>query len=479
MVKLDQAISLRTIAIRSSVLIGSKTVQDGLLFLLFIWLARTDQSGYGLISLGMSVVMILRALQSLGLDQYTLRELFSSKIQASQLLKQMAMAKLFIAGITILIFLVFALVKQWPFHQIGIIFILLSGQCFEGIADTFFNLFRAEGRTLNESICRTIPNVIASLYGAGCLYHHLDILFFSFLFFLSGSLKFGAAVYSVCKLHGLSFIRGIRFRLGQSSIFSLILFSGINFFGMFYNEIQIFWLKQYHTFIAIALYRTAFDMTASICGVVAQIIFGAVLFPQLINIFHNNSKEEFQKIVGSYFFMLITLGSGMSLFLAFFGGTILLIIYGDQYCAAAPLVPWFAAAAFLSFINNFIINVFLAMREEKHLFCFLLLPVSISIILGPVLIGKTGPTGAAISLLLSRLVLTILLVAALQKNLRFLKFVDYKNVVYHWLIACIVFCLFIRVNFFLASGLALFSYFLLILFAQRSAGKRIGKDDLF
>jgi len=475
MVKSNQEIPLRTVALRSSALIGSKTVQDGMLFLLFIWLARTDQSGYGLIVLGLSVVMLLRSLQSLGLDQYTLRELSSSQAHTGPLLKQMAMTKFLIAGITILIFVAFALVKQWPFHQIVIICILLAGQCFEGLADTFFNLYRAEGLSINESICRTGPNTIASLYGAGCLYCHLDIFFFSLLFFLSGSLKLGAAVYGTSKLRDFSLTQGTRFRLGKSGIRSLILFSGISFFGMFYNEIQIFWLKQYHTFIDIALYRTAQDIAASICGVVAQIIIGAVLFPQLINIFSKKNKAEFQKIVGSYFLELITLGSGLSLFLSLFGGTLLLLIYGDQYRSAVPLVPLFGAAAFFSFINNFIINVLLAMREEKQLLRLLFLPVSISILLGPLLIANTGPMGAASSLLLSRVALSILLVTILQKKLRFFKFADYRKVAYYWLMTAIIFGLLIQVNFFLSSSLALIIYFLLILFGQKSSEKDVDR----
>ena len=104
-----------TVAVRSATLVGSKAVQDILLSLLFIWLARLDPSGYGLIVLGLSIAMLLRSLQSMGLDQYTLRELSSSHTQQGVLLKQMARIKVIIAAWMILLFLAFASSERMAF----------------------------------------------------------------------------------------------------------------------------------------------------------------------------------------------------------------------------------------------------------------------------------------------------------------------------------------------------------------------------
>jgi O-antigen/teichoic acid export membrane protein len=130
----------------------------------------------------------------------------------------------------------------------------------------------------------------------------------------------------------------------------------------------------------------------------------------------------------------------------------------------------------LSFINNFIIYVLLAMREEKMLLVFLCLPVSISIVLGPLLIANTWPMGAALSLLLSRATLSIVLITVIQKRLRIFKFAEYKKVACSWLIAAIVFGLFVQVNFFLSSCLALLTYSLLLILGRKSEQEKTGKD---
>ncbi|MFH0782111.1 MAG: hypothetical protein V2B20_09210 [Pseudomonadota bacterium] len=387
----------------------------------------------------------------------------------------MAKVKILIGGVTLFSFLVFALLKQWPLQQIVIIFILLFGQCLEGIADTFFNLFRAEGQSINESVCRTGPNVIAAVYGAGCLFFHLDILFFSLMFFLSSSLKLAAAIFGASKLCDFPLQKVTDFPFRKTEIRSLIFISAISFLGTFYNEIQVFWLKQFHTFSDIAYYRVAHDVTASICGVVAQLIIGAVLFPQLVSAFSNKNNVEFQNIVRLYFKKLITLGGGLAFFLSLFGWEFVRLVYGNQYLSAEPLVPLFGMAALFSFINNFIIYVMLAMREEKQMCFFLFIPVSISILLGPLLVAGTGPMGAVSSLLLSRVMLSIVLITTLQRKIHFLRLSEYSNVALCWLVAAIVFALLVQINYFLSGIMAISVYFLLIWFEMRKEEKRFEK----
>lgn len=465
-------LSFGTVVFRSGALIGSKAVQDVFLSLLFIWLARIDLSGYGLIVLGVSATMLLSSLQSMGLDQYTLRELSAGEARTGPLLRRMAKVKILIAGVALCSFLGFALLKQWPVQQIVIVFILLFSQCLEGIADTFFSLFRAEGQCINESVCRTGPNVIAALYGAACLFLHLDILFFSLMFFLCSSLKLAAAIIGASKLCHFPLQQVTDFSFGKTEIRALIFISAISFMGSFYNEIQVFWLKQFHALGDIAHYRVAHDVTAFACGVVAQLVIGAVLFPQLVRTFSSKNNALFQNIVRSYLKKLITFGGGVALFLSLFGGEFVLLIYGNQYLAAEPLVPLFGIAALFSFINNFIIYVMLAMGEEKQLCFFLVIPVVISIVLGPLLIAGSGPMGAVGSLLFCRVLLSIVLITALQRKIRFLRLSEYNNVAFIWAAAAAVFALLGQINYLLSGILTISLYFLLIWFDMRREESR-------
>ena len=470
--------SLKSIVSRSAALIGSKTVQDSLLSILFIWLARTDQSGYGLIMLGLSNVILLRSLQSMGLDNYTLRELSSSSGDSDHtgsLLRQMTMTKVFISCGAILIFLIFSLViKQWPLHQVLVVLILLLSQSFEGLANTFFNIFRAEGKAVNEGICRTAPNIIAFLYGSICLFFHLDILLFSLLFLISGGLKLSTAIIGARKLSFFSLKKNSGSHIHKKAVLSLGVISGVSFLGSFYNEIQIFWIRQYHGFNEVAIYKVASDVTGSLCGIVANLIIGAVLFPQLVKAAAGR-EDHFREAVQSFFKKIILFGSAISVFLALFGGRIALLIYGESYAASIALIPYFAAAALFSFINNYIIFVLLAMGQERKLLLFSAVPAAISILMGPTLILKTGPLGGALSLLCCRAILSVILVTYLQKRLHFLQFTELMKVAGYWITASAVFLIPEQLfNLYLSGTLLLLIYLLLAWWDWRRTGLKYG-----
>ena len=246
MLRIRREFSIGSFAVRSAALVGSKAVQDILASLLLIWLARLDPSGYGLTVLGMSAAMLLRALQSMGMDQYTLRELSALDSRRGALLRKMARVKIIIIAAVITVFLGFSFFRQWPQEHSVVVFVLLCGQGLEGLSDTFFNMLRAEGRNINESVCRTGPNVIASIYGAGCLLFQLDIVFFALMFPFGGAMKLVASIYSARRLCDFKFFKGESFRLDSSALLALVTISGVSFLGTFYNEIQIFWLKNYY-----------------------------------------------------------------------------------------------------------------------------------------------------------------------------------------------------------------------------------------
>ncbi len=96
MTKTNTETLLQTVVLRASALIGGKLIQDGLLFLLLIWLARINQEGYGLILFGFSIVSLLRSLQGMGLDQYALRDLSTRGSVSRSILWQMSKIKILI-----------------------------------------------------------------------------------------------------------------------------------------------------------------------------------------------------------------------------------------------------------------------------------------------------------------------------------------------------------------------------------------------
>jgi O-antigen/teichoic acid export membrane protein len=402
---------------RAGALIASRGIQDGLQALLLLWLARTDQSGYGLFVFGAGIAAMVQTGLSLGLDQFTLREFSADQQPRGPILGRMLQIKSSLGVLIVVGLIGFAFMKGWNSLQTAVVMVIVAGQIMEGLADTFFNLFRAEGRQVREGLYRAVPNLIGAAYGAACLLLDLGLIAFAFFLVLSNGLKLIAATTGALRM-GVSaaWTRIHSFLLG-GHIRAILTIAGVSLMGSFYNSIQIFLLKQFHGLSDVAFYGAASDLAGGISGLVAHLIIGAVLFPSLAEAVEKSPRELAER-VRTYFWQLATYGVGLAFFLSTLGGTLLTTLYGPNYVQSVVPLRILGPAALLSFINNFGIYVLLAKREERRLLIYHLFPVSLSIGLGMVLIPNFGPFGAAVNLLVARTAMFILILAWMQKRLR-------------------------------------------------------------
>jgi O-antigen/teichoic acid export membrane protein len=396
---------------------ASRGIQDGLQALLLLWLARIDQSGYGLFVFGAGVAAMARTGLSLGLDQYTLREFSDKRQPRGPLLGRMIEIKAMLGAVILVCLVIFSLLKGWANTQTVVVMIIVSGQVMESIADTFFNLFRAEGRQVREGFYRSASNLAGAVYGAVCLFAGLGLVALAFFLVISNGLKLIAALVGVIEMG----FAPARYKIGSflplGQIRSVLIIAGVSLLGSFYNYIQIFLLKQYYDLREVAYYGAASDLAGGISGLVAHLIIGAVLFPSLTA---TASKDDnaLGESVKLYFWNLVIFGAGLAFFISTLGGPLLIILYGESYQSSITPLKILGPAIFLSFVNNLGVYVFLASRQERRLLIYHLLPAFLSIVLGIIVIPRYGSCGAAANLLVCRFAMLILVVGWLQHKYR-------------------------------------------------------------
>ena len=450
---------------------AGKGIHDGMLALILLWLARTDQSGYGLFVFGAGVASMVRAALALGLDQYSLREFSLNEQPRAPLLSQMARIKTVLGGLSLAGLAAFGLLKGWGSIQTVVVMVIVLGQIMEGVADTFFNLFRAEGRQVREGIYRAVANLIGGAYGVVCLLMGLGVVALSFFFVISNGLKIIAVLAGVKRL-GLApawHKNGGLIPTGQIRV--ILTIAGVSVLGMFYNSIQIFLLKQFHTLTEVAVYGAAFDLTSGFSGLVAHIIVGAVLFPTLVAA-AAKGQEYLAGRVRAYFWQLITYGIGLAFFLSTLGCLVLTTLYGVKYTASVVPLRILGPATLLSFVNNFGVYVLLALKQERRLLLFHLLPAFLSLGLGLWLIPALGPTGAAINLLACRIVMCILILGSLQRQLAPIVWPELKNVLKASLSMAIIYLAMIWFEPFSAALAGLLTYVLVIRYSAGGSSER-------
>ncbi|RLF53264.1 MAG: hypothetical protein DRN37_11850 [Thermoplasmata archaeon] len=369
----------------------------------------------------------------------------------------------------------FALLKGWSSRQTVVVMIILTGQIMEGVADTFFNLYRAEGRQVREGLYRTGTNLIGVAYGTICLLTGLGIVALAFFLIISNGLKLVLAATGVVRLGLASEWFRTRSLLPAAQVPAVLTVAGVSGLGSFYNYIQVFFLKQFHDLKTVAFYGAAADFSGFIAGFVTLITIGAVLFPALATTAVRN-PEELPGRVHAYFWQLLTHGTGVAFFLATLGGWILVMVYGPKYGASVAPLRILGPATLLSFLNNFGVYVLLALRQEKRLFLYHLFPASLSLVLGMVLIPYWGATGAALNLLACRIAMAVLIIGWLQRNMRVLSRPEIRRILKAFLPMAVVFLLLVGIQP-LVAGVAGLAAYMIVTWQVGGFELRLGSGE--
>ncbi len=423
----------RSFLARAGALLASKGLQDAIQAVLLLWLARMDRSDYGLFVFGAGMAAMVRAGLSLGLDQYTLREFSIGEEPRGPLLAQMAKVKSILGGVVLGGLGAFSLLKEWGSTQTLVVMVIVLGQIMEGVGDTFYNIFRAEGRQVREGLYRAGANLIGAAYGAACLFMGLGVFALAFFLVISNGLKLIAAIAGVVWLRLAPAWHQNSGLLPKDQVRAILIIAGVNVLGSFYNCIQIFLLKQFHSLTEVAFYGAASDLSGGISGLVAHIIVGAVLFPSLVAA-AAKGPEHLAVSVRTYFWQLVTYGIGLAFFLSTLGGWVLTMLYGAKYTASVAPLRILGPATLLSFVNNFGVYTLLALRQERLLLLYHFLPALLSLVLGMLVIPGLGPMGAAVNLLASRVAMTILIVGWLQRRLGLITWFESRRILNHLLV---------------------------------------------
>ncbi len=407
----------KTFLTRAAALVAGKGVQDGLKFILLLWLARTDQSGFGLFVFGVGVAILIRSILSLGLDPFTVRELTQDYESRGQILGQMVRLKI-VAGLLILgCILAFGRLKGWSHVEILVVLVISTGTILEGVADSFFSLYRAEGRQVQEAVCSSTAHIFGAIYGAVVLLCGWGVVAVSFFVVISNGLKIMLAVGFATRAGMMPRLsRGVSILL-KGKIISLSMVVAFSFLGSFYNQIQVFLLKQFKTLNDLALYGAAGELAGGLASLVSGFIIGGVLYPSLTKAAFQG-PEEFATVVRLYFWRMAAFGLGTAFFFCTLGADLLYIVFGENYTGSIVPLQLLGLATLFSFLNNLLIQTLLAQHQERLLLWLHMVPALVSLPLGCILIPRLGASGAALNLLVCRVIMTLLILPRVQMRYR-------------------------------------------------------------
>jgi O-antigen/teichoic acid export membrane protein len=400
----------KTVTVQASALVAGKWVQDGFGFLLLLWLARTNQSGFGLFIFGAGVAGLIRSFLTLGFDQFTIRELALDSESQGRVLGQMIRLKLFIGLPLLAIALAFGRLQGWSRAENLVVLIICTGQVLLSVADTLFSFYRFAGIQVQEAACSVKASLIGALYGAVMLFTGSGVVAISLFVVIAHGFKVILAAMWGRKARILPKIRWERSILPQGRLGAMLLIAGVSFLGSFYIQIQILLLKHFRPIDDLALYGVAIELAGGLASMVSTFIIGGVIYPSLARSVSQGSGQ-FAAFIQTYFWRLAAIGLGIAFFYVTLGKDLLLLLYGLKYTGSVVPLQILGLATLFSFVSNFLIYAFLAQHQERLLCLLHLAPAFLSLGLGFFLIPLLGASGAALNLLVCRVALSCLILA--------------------------------------------------------------------
>ncbi len=410
----------RTLINQASSLIAARIIKDSITFLLMLWLARTDQSGFGLLSFGVGLSFLVLAFLDLGLDQYLLREYSKKQEPPLELLNTLLRLRAFLGlALTAGVAVVLALQSYGLNHMVLILGICLT-RVMESCAESLLNVYRARGRQVLEAWLSTAALLAGAAFGALLFLlgrgSEAVVLFLVIYAGLRLALVTGAGLRNGL-LAGVT-LRPL-FPLGAAGLADhgrgLLVLVAVYLCGTFFNRVQPLFLKQYQGLTEVALFGSSYDLTGGVLSIISLLILGRVVFPRLVATL-GRSKAEFQAVVGAHLQRLVLVGAALTFFFFLRGGPLLVLIYGPDYAGAALPVQILACSLIPSLINNYLVLVWLAEGRYRLLLWSHGGAALSSLVLGFFLVPPLGPQGAALNLFISRAIMTLLFLVAAQRS---------------------------------------------------------------
>jgi O-antigen/teichoic acid export membrane protein len=157
---------------------------------------------------------------------------------------------------------------------------------------------------------------------------------------------------------------------------------------------------------SVGYYSSALKLTKLIIAVLGSIT--VAVFPQMIDVYHNGGEEQFKSLVKKCYDLIVGLSIPLIILLVGLSSEIIQLILGPAFeRATLPLIITAPLILIVSLSSIFGFQVLSALSKDKAILFSAIIGMCISILLSFLLIPITKENGAAITILLTELTVSL------------------------------------------------------------------------
>ncbi|MDE5832576.1 MAG: oligosaccharide flippase family protein [Desulfovibrio sp.] len=405
---------LKSIPRRLGFILGAQWTRDLSWTLFIILLSRRSPDILGEIVLALTFGYLVKTATDIGLNDFLLSTFARREGHPRALLSEVSWLKLCALAIALLVAWAVCEWQNYGQELKIIVFCVAGGLGLDALSDSFFALCQARGRQDVEMRVR-IPSallgigygVVAVLAGwspiAIALYKPIESVFCAaFVVYALGDNPFGRVNPEA--------LRDLWQNLKKGAVFT-----GMAVCAMFYNKINVIFLKKYGGNVDVGGYGVAWETIEGLSVLVSSALLGKVIFPLLARLWREN-KEAFRKLAGQTARSLWAAALPMIFLIWVESDRFLTLIYGPDYAYAVKAQQWLTPCLATAFLHNLAAYAMIGMREQNLLFGFYLSGLVVNLVCCFTLIPVDPLGGAALTLTLTKVWVAILTVGYFQSR---------------------------------------------------------------
>jgi len=413
-------IQLKSIPQRLGYVLCAQWTRDIVWTAFTILLARHSQIILGQIMLALSLGYLVRMAVDAGMNDFLLSSFARRDSRPLELLGEITWFKLGLLSLALLASWVITGILGYEFRLRVIALVIAGGLGMDAVTDSFFALCQARGRQDVEMRIRVPASIIGIGFGIACIFTYAGPIWIAMYKLIESVIQMVFAVRALDRnpLGRFSFERlrqlGRRLKAG-------VVFTCMAFCAMFYNKLNVFFLKTHGGNAQVGSYSVAWETVDGISTLVSGALLGKVIFPMLAKLWHENS-EEFCRLAGQVARSLWAVALPVIYLLFVESDRILVFIYGPHYAGASLTQRLLTPCIATAFLHNLAAYAMISMHRQRLLLWFYMSGLAANVLLCIFLIPTYKLEGAALALTLTKVWVAALTIGFFQYTARPLSF---------------------------------------------------------
>lgn len=407
---------LKDIPKRLGFILGAQWTRDLSWTIFMILLAQRSSEILGEIVLALTFGYLVKTAADIGLNDFLLSTFARREGHPRSLLTEVTWLKLLVLLLAMLVTWTICGWQQYGNELKIIILCIAGGLGMDALSDSFFALCQARGRQDVEMRIR-IPSALIGI-GFGILAIVADwpaiviALYKPVESILCIVFVLIALRHNPLAKFGMAGMKDLGRQLKKG-----IVFTGMAACAMFYNKINVIFLKKYGGNVDVGGYGIAWETIEGLSVLVSSALLGKVIFPLLARYWRENRKL-FRKLAGQTARSLWAAALPLIFIIYVESDRILTLIYGEQYAYAVTCQQLLTPCVATAFLHNLAAYAMIGMRRQNLLFVFYLTGLVINLFCCFILIPWLSLNGAALTLTLTKVWVALLTVSFFQWKAR-------------------------------------------------------------